>query len=178
MRLASLPRRILGLSRVRDIVEWSGGRSSSPISRNRRSASESATRHAIPRSLSIPSKYLCLAKISSGFGCNEIASIASGPICYNAKPCSASSGCAPESFSASSTNAEASILENLALRQQLAVLKRRHPRPRLTACDRLFWVCARRFWRGSAASRSAAACKAPLRRGQRWRALAGSSAMP
>src|ERR1700747_175007 len=40
------------------------------------------------------------------------------------------------------------LLENLALRQQLAVLKRRHPRPRLTACDRLFWVCARRFWRG------------------------------
>jgi hypothetical protein len=27
------------------------------ISRNRRSASESTTRHAIPRSLSIPSKY-------------------------------------------------------------------------------------------------------------------------
>ncbi len=43
--------------RVRDIVEWSGVRSSSPIRRNRRSASESATRHAIPRSLSIPSKY-------------------------------------------------------------------------------------------------------------------------
>src|SRR5690348_17206608 len=40
------------------------------------------------------------------------------------------------------------LLENLALRQQLAVLKRRHPRPRLTACDRLFWVCTRRFWRG------------------------------
>jgi len=30
--------------------------------------------------------------------------------------------------------------ENLVLRQQLAVLKQRHPRPRLTDADRLFWV--------------------------------------
>jgi putative transposase len=40
------------------------------------------------------------------------------------------------------------LLENLALRQQLAVLKRKHPRPRLVALDRLFWVLARRFWSG------------------------------
>ena len=39
-------------------------------------------------------------------------------------------------------------LENLALRQQLAVLKRRHPRPRITRLDRLFWVLASRFWSG------------------------------
>ena len=38
------------------------------------------------------------------------------------------------------------LLENLALRQQLAVLKRRHPRPRLCPVDKLFWVLARRFW--------------------------------
>jgi hypothetical protein len=37
---------------------------------------------------------------------------------------------------------------NLALRQQLAVLKRRHPRPRLASFDKLFWVLARRFWSG------------------------------
>jgi putative transposase len=37
-------------------------------------------------------------------------------------------------------------VENLALRQQLAVLKRRHPRPRLALVDKLFWVVARRFW--------------------------------
>ena len=37
------------------------------------------------------------------------------------------------------------LLENLALRQQLAVLKRKHPRPRLVALDRLFWVLARRL---------------------------------
>src|SRR5205823_12041588 len=30
-------------------------------------------------------------------------------------------------------------LENLALRQQLAVWKARQPRPRLTAMDRIFW---------------------------------------
>jgi putative transposase len=38
------------------------------------------------------------------------------------------------------------MLENLALRQQLAVLKRRHPKPRLGPFDKLFWVVARRFW--------------------------------
>src|SRR5712664_4939687 len=40
------------------------------------------------------------------------------------------------------------LLENLALRQQLAVLKRRHPRPRLELLDKLFWVAVRRFWSG------------------------------
>src|SRR5258708_39818128 len=40
------------------------------------------------------------------------------------------------------------LLENLALRQQLAVLKRRHPRPRLSVFDKFFWVLARRFWSG------------------------------
>src|SRR5260370_24661687 len=40
------------------------------------------------------------------------------------------------------------LLENLALRQQLAVLKRRHPRPRLLAFGKFFWVLARRFWSG------------------------------
>src|SRR6202047_3012833 len=40
------------------------------------------------------------------------------------------------------------LLENLALRQQLAVLKRRHPRPRLDLLDKLFWVAIRRFWCG------------------------------
>ena len=38
------------------------------------------------------------------------------------------------------------MLENLALRQQLAVFKRRHPRPRLTLLDKLFWVTARQVW--------------------------------
>lgn len=37
-------------------------------------------------------------------------------------------------------------IENLTLRQQLVVLKRRCPRPRLTEADRLFWVVAARIW--------------------------------
>lgn len=40
------------------------------------------------------------------------------------------------------------LLENLVLRQQLSVLKRRHPRPRLELLDRLFWVIVRRCWSG------------------------------
>ena len=38
------------------------------------------------------------------------------------------------------------LLENLALRQQLAVLKRKRPRPRINAFDKLFWVLAQRLW--------------------------------
>src|SRR5215470_5252077 len=38
------------------------------------------------------------------------------------------------------------LLENLTLRQQLVVLKRRLPRPRLGLFDKLFWVVARRVW--------------------------------
>src|SRR5882672_9509382 len=38
------------------------------------------------------------------------------------------------------------LLENLVLRQQMAVLKRRHRRPSLGIFDRLFWVVARRVW--------------------------------
>src|SRR5438445_6627225 len=40
------------------------------------------------------------------------------------------------------------VLENLDLRQQLTTLKRKHPRARLSAFDKLFWVLARRFWSG------------------------------
>ena len=40
------------------------------------------------------------------------------------------------------------LLENLALRQQLSVLKRRRPRPILGLFDKLFWVAVRRFWSG------------------------------
>ena len=37
-------------------------------------------------------------------------------------------------------------LEILALRQQLGVLKRKNPRPRLRFHDRMFWVLLRRLW--------------------------------
>jgi putative transposase len=38
------------------------------------------------------------------------------------------------------------VLENLALRQQLVVFKRRHPRPRVGVFDKMFWMTARRIW--------------------------------
>jgi len=40
------------------------------------------------------------------------------------------------------------LLENLVLRQQLVLLKRRHPSPRIRLLDKLFWVGVRRFWSG------------------------------
>lgn len=38
------------------------------------------------------------------------------------------------------------LLENLALRQQLITLKRKHPKPRLSDFDRLFWSMVRLTW--------------------------------
>jgi hypothetical protein len=38
------------------------------------------------------------------------------------------------------------LLENLALRQQLLGLKKRHPRPQVSNSDKLFWVILRQFW--------------------------------
>lgn len=49
-----------------------------------------------------------------------------------------------ECWFTSFASGESLLLENLALRQQLAVLKRRHPRPRLELLDKLFWVAVRR----------------------------------
>jgi len=38
------------------------------------------------------------------------------------------------------------LIENLALRQQLAAIKRRHPRSQLGRLDKLFGVVIRQFW--------------------------------
>ena len=38
------------------------------------------------------------------------------------------------------------LIENLALRHQLAILTAKRPRPRMRANDRMFWVALRRFW--------------------------------
>src|ERR1017187_9624831 len=40
------------------------------------------------------------------------------------------------------------LIEKLALRQQLGVFKRKHPRPRFAATDKLFRVMLRRLWAG------------------------------
>ena len=39
------------------------------------------------------------------------------------------------------------LMENLALRQQLAVFKQQRPRPRMGPGDRMFWVFLRSVWR-------------------------------
>jgi hypothetical protein len=49
-------------------------------------------------------------------------------------------------FSAPSTQ-RTLALENLALRQQLAILSRTMKRPRLTKTDQLFWAFLSRIWR-------------------------------
>ena len=50
---------------------------------------------------------------------------------------------AVRAFFRSRTNAS---LEVLALRQQVAVLKRQRPRPTLTRLDRFFWTTLRHLW--------------------------------
>ena len=40
------------------------------------------------------------------------------------------------------------VIENLALRQQLAVLIEKQPRPRLTDADRFFWIVLSQVWLG------------------------------
>ena len=43
---------------------------------------------------------------------------------------------------------QALVLENLALRQQLAVYKRHSKRPRLRRSDRMFWIVLAGLWKG------------------------------
>ena len=43
---------------------------------------------------------------------------------------------------------QAVVLENLALRQQLAIYKRKQRRPRLLQRDRWFWMALARLWKG------------------------------
>ena len=43
---------------------------------------------------------------------------------------------------------QAHVLENLALRQQLAVYKRYRKRPKLNRTDRLFWIALASLWKG------------------------------
>ena len=89
---------------------------------------------------------LSFAKILFSREINSLHTFLSPPICYDCSPCSPSFelwfGLLARCFRSHRTL----LLENLALQQQLAVLKRRHPRARLHPMDKLFWVLARRFW--------------------------------
>jgi hypothetical protein len=40
------------------------------------------------------------------------------------------------------------LLENTALRQQLTILKQKHPHPRIAVSDKLVWAILRRRWAG------------------------------
>ena len=40
------------------------------------------------------------------------------------------------------------VMENVALRQQLAVLQRSVKRPKISKRDRLFWMVLQRYWSG------------------------------
>jgi putative transposase len=68
--------------------------------------------------------------------------------CYNSPLCFVFLDFAPERWFACFIRATVSLLENLALRQQLVVLKRLHPRPKLKWFDRLFWQLIRPCWSG------------------------------
>jgi hypothetical protein len=88
----------------------------------------------------------CLATILSGFENEQHRNAGKNPICYNSDTMFELLrlwfGALFRIFHAR----RSLMLKNLALRQQLAVLKRRHPKPRLDPFDKLFWVVARRFW--------------------------------
>lgn len=89
----------------------------------------------------------CIAKIMSGSEINSLHTFHSVGICYEGCLCSAALdyglACSP---TACSRRIEACSLENLALQQRLGMLKRKHPRPRMGAVDKIFWVFARRLW--------------------------------
>jgi transposase InsO family protein len=77
------------------------------------------------------------------------------------------------------------VAENLALRQQLAVLLRDKPKPRLRLCDRLFWIVLSRWfaaWRDWLAIVQPATVIAWHRRGfrlfWRWKSGGGTSGRP
>jgi putative transposase len=76
-------------------------------------------------------------------------------------------------------------IEILALRQQLAVFKRKHPRPKLSPVDRLFWTILRRIWSGWAEALIIVKPDTVVRWHRtgfrlywRWRSRAGSGGRP
>jgi hypothetical protein len=80
---------------------------------------------------------LCLATIPSGFEINDI-DVWTKPVCYNVAACLTCYGSALGLSFVSSVTAKNLLLENLALRQQLTVLKRKQRKPRLALLDKLF----------------------------------------
>ena len=88
---------------------------------------------------------LCLATSPSGFEINDI-DVWTKPVCYNGASMFDLLWLWVGAFLRLFRNRQNLLLENLALRQQLTVLKRKHRKPRLALLDKLFWVSARRLW--------------------------------
>ena len=80
------------------------------------------------------------AKILARSEINSLHTFLNPPVCYRYGPCSTSSDFGWASVSRCFRSRQSLVLENLALRRQLAVLKRKHPRPKLSPLDKLFWA--------------------------------------
>ena len=89
--------------------------------------------------------YLCLAKILSGLKSTASTLSSAGVSAMtgaHVSPRRIRVGSAPPLLSIASKPAPGKSRSPA----QLAVLKRKHPRPRMGAVDKVFWVFARRFW--------------------------------
>ena len=89
---------------------------------------------------------MSLVTILSGFEINNFARQPGKPVCYNFVAMFNLFRLWLGAMVRVFRTRRSLMLENLALRQQLAVLKRKQPRPRLGTLDKLFWVVARRLW--------------------------------
>src|ERR1019366_643416 len=99
-------------------------------------------RHAFPH----PLDPLSLVTILSGCEINNFVGQSARSVCYNLVAMFALFRLWLGAVLRGFRTRRSLLLENLALRQQLAVFKRQQPRPRLGAIDKLFWIVARRFW--------------------------------
>ena len=91
---------------------------------------------------------LSLAIILCACDFNYIRRCDSQPICATNRACFSSGDFIFGSILRAFRSRSSLLLENLVLRQQLAVLKRKHPRSQIAVVDRLFWVLTRTVWSG------------------------------
>lgn len=87
----------------------------------------------------------CLVTILSGCEINNFAGQSAKSLCYNLVAMFDLFRIGLGAVLRGLRTRRSLMLENLALRQQLAIFKRQQPRPRLGAMDKLFWVVARRL---------------------------------
>jgi len=83
---------------------------------------------------------MCPAKTSSGPEINSLHNFPNLPICYDCFSCSDLFCSGWERILRLFRSQRDLLVENLALRQQLGVFKRRNRRPKLALLDKLFWA--------------------------------------